>query len=160
MRGLRTGDALETSAGKLKAKYVFHTVDPKHWEYPDGGVGLLRACYMNALAIADRLGYTSIAFPANSCGVYGWKVHDVAPIAINAVQSYWETHPDSVVEPVKFVLFGGESLNGFQDALESAQLPLNVIRFITGEKGSLCISMLKHVLLGFKDMQCWLLKRG
>lgn len=121
MRGLRTGDAVETTAGGLKAHFVIHTVGPKHWEYPDGGVGLLRACHMNALAVADRLGCTSLAFPAISCGIYGWKVRDAAPIAINAIQSYWETHPDSVVETVRFVLFDGESLNAFQSAIESSK---------------------------------------
>ena len=121
MRGLRTGDAVETTAGKLNAQYVIHTVGPKYWEYPDGGVGLLRACHMNALTVADRLGCTSIAFPAISCGIYGWKVRDAAPIAINAIQSYRETHPESVVETVKFVLFDGESLQAFQDALKSSK---------------------------------------
>ena len=117
IRGLPTGAVAATTAGKLPAKFVLHAVGPKHWEHPDGGVGLLRACHLNAMALADELGCTSIAFPAISCGVYGWKAVEAAPIAIDAVRGYWATHAESSVETVRFVLFTEADYREFEAAL-------------------------------------------
>ena len=115
--GLPTGDAIATTAGRMPARWVIHTVGPKHWEHPDGGRELLAACHRNALAVADGLGCVSVAFPAISCGVYGWAAHDAAPIAIAAVRGYVDEHPESTIERVRFVLFSEHTHAAFVAAL-------------------------------------------
>lgn len=121
LRGLPTGDVAATTAGRLSAKFVLHAVGPKQWEYPDGGVGLLRACHLNAMSLADDLDCRSIAFPAISCGVYGWKAAAAAPIAIDAVRGYWASHPDSIIETVRFVPYTDDDHRAFAKALTAAE---------------------------------------
>ena len=115
--GLPTGDAIATTAGRLPAQWVIHTVGPKHWEHDDGGRALLAACHRNALAVADELGCASVAFPAISCGVYGWAARDAAPIAVAAVREYIDEHPGSTIERVRFVLFSEHTHAAFVAAL-------------------------------------------
>lgn len=116
--GLPTGEAVATTAGELPATHVIHTVGPKRWEHPDGGARLLAACHRHALDIADELGLTSIAFPAISCGVYGWSPEDAAPIALAAVREWMATHPDSSVTRIRFVLFNESAEHAFRQALD------------------------------------------
>ena len=67
--GLPPGEAVVTSAGDLPARFVIHTVGPKFWEYPDGGVHVLARSHASSMAVAHAVGAISIAFPAISCGV-------------------------------------------------------------------------------------------
>lgn len=115
--GLATGDAVATTAGNLGATWVIHTVGPKHWEYPDGGVALLHSCHTRSLDIAHELGARSVAFPAISCGVYGWSFENAAPIALEAVRSWLVEHPASSLGRVRFVLFDDAGYQHFKDAL-------------------------------------------
>jgi len=103
--GLAAGDAVATSGGDLLAPWVIHTVGPRHWEHPDGGAELLVSCHRRCLEVADELGLRSVAFPAISCGVYGWSPADAGPIAVRAVREYARAHPSSTVARVRFVLF-------------------------------------------------------
>ena len=116
--GLPTGRAVVTPGFDLPAKWVVHTVGPIFREYPDGGVELLRSCHRESLQIAHSRGATSIAFPAISCGAYGWAAADAAPIAIAAVA---ELAPQLMFETVQFVLFSDDALEAFADAI--ATLP-------------------------------------
>jgi O-acetyl-ADP-ribose deacetylase (regulator of RNase III) len=111
--GLLPGDAVATSAGRLPARWIIHTVGPKHWEHPGGGPGLLESCHQRSLSLADKLGATSVAFPAISCGGFGWSPDDAAPIAVGAVRSYAATHPDTRIALVRFVLFDAEAAAAF-----------------------------------------------
>lgn len=120
LRGLPTGDAVATTAGRLPARHVIHTVGPRHWEHPDGGPDLLALCHQQSLAVADELGCTSIAFPAISCGIYGWQSRQAALVAVRAVRDYWREHPDSRLERVVFVLFNDEDQREFAQALAHA----------------------------------------
>jgi len=113
--GLPTGAAIATGAGALAASFVIHTVGPRAWEYPDGGAGLLAECHRSCLAEARRVGARSIAFPAISCGVYGWRPIDAAPIALRAVRE--ESAHDTSVELVRFVLFNDDAYTHFRSAL-------------------------------------------
>lgn len=115
--GLPTGQAVTTPAGLLPARYVIHTVGPRHWEHPDGGADLLRDCHRHVLEEADRIGAVSVAFPAISCGVYGWSPAAAAPIAVAAVREYARTHPESGITLVRFVLFGPSALAPFEAAV-------------------------------------------
>jgi len=110
--GLPTGQAVATKAGLLPARYVVHTVGPKSWEHADGGAELLAQAHRNSLIEADRVGSRSVAFPAISCGVYGWDPVDAAPIAVAAVREALEDLPH--ISRVRFVLFNQAALEAFE----------------------------------------------
>jgi O-acetyl-ADP-ribose deacetylase (regulator of RNase III) len=97
--GLPTGQAVATTAGRLKARWVIHTVGPTYAKSQDKS-SLLADCFRNSLAVADELGATTIAFPAISTGVYRWPIEDAARIALETVRA-----SDAGVAEVKFVLF-------------------------------------------------------
>lgn len=85
--GLPVGEVVPTTAGRMPAKHVIHTVGPR-WGAPGGNdeVGL-RSCYTSSLAMADLLGAESVAFPLISSGVYGWPVEDAIVQALRAIAS-------------------------------------------------------------------------
>ncbi|WP_214402708.1 O-acetyl-ADP-ribose deacetylase [Pseudonocardia lacus] len=108
--GLPTGRAVATTAGRLPARWVIHTVGPVHAKREDRS-HLLASCYRESLRVADELGARSVAFPAISAGVYGWPMDDAARIAVTTVR---ET-PTNVAE-VRFVLFDDAALRAFTAA--------------------------------------------
>jgi O-acetyl-ADP-ribose deacetylase len=108
--GLPTGQAVATTAGKLPARWVIHTVGPVYARSEDRSA-LLASCYRESLRVADELGAATVAFPAVSAGIYGWPLDDAARIAIGTVR---ET-PTSVRE-ARFVLFSDDVLRAFQEA--------------------------------------------
>jgi O-acetyl-ADP-ribose deacetylase len=105
--GLPTGQAVATTAGRLKARWVIHTVGPTYAESKDKSP-LLADCFRNSLRIADELGAATVAFPAISTGVYRWPVDDAARIAVGTVRS-----SDTQVDEVRFVLFDKRAYNAF-----------------------------------------------
>ncbi|NSC25166.1 O-acetyl-ADP-ribose deacetylase [Streptomyces albus subsp. chlorinus] len=106
-KGLPTGQAVATTAGRLPARWVIHTVGPVH-RSSGGDPSLLASCYRESLRVADELGARTVAFPAVSTGAYGWPLEDAARIAVEAVR---ETDTD--VEEVRFVLFGEDAYQAF-----------------------------------------------
>lgn len=110
-RGLPTGEAVATTAGRLPARWVIHTVGPVHTRDEDRS-HLLAACYRNSLAVADELGAATVAFPAVSTGVYGWPMDDAARIALTAVRQ-----AETRVAEVRFVLFDAGAHAVFSTAL-------------------------------------------
>lgn len=109
--GLPTGQAVATAAGKLPAKWVIHTVGPVYSKSEDRGP-LLASCHTESLEVADRVGATSVAFPAISTGVYGYPLAEAAPIAVAAVRN-----ARTKVEDVRFVLFDDVAYRAFESAL-------------------------------------------
>lgn len=103
-RGLPTGQAVATTAGRLPARWVVHTVGPVFSSDEDRSA-LLRACYRNALRVADELGAESIAFPLISAGIYGWPVDDAARQALAVLR------PAELVtvRTARLVLFGADT---------------------------------------------------
>ncbi|MDI6601189.1 MAG: O-acetyl-ADP-ribose deacetylase [Thermoanaerobacteraceae bacterium] len=101
--GCPTGQAVITTGGNLKAKYVIHTVGPV-WH---GGTlnepDLLASCYINSLKLADENGIKTIAFPSISTGAYGYPVEQAAHIAVKTVSDYLKNN--IAIEEVRFVLF-------------------------------------------------------
>ncbi len=84
--GLATGDAGWTTAGKLPAHWVIHTVGP-NYAAGQRDRALLVACYRRSLEVADDLGARTVAFPLISAGVYGWPKDDAARAAIETIRS-------------------------------------------------------------------------
>jgi len=92
--GLATGDAGVTTAGRLPAKWVIHTVGP-NFAAGEHDPALLASCYRRSLQVADELGARSVAFPLVSAGVYGWPRRDAVRIAVRTLLST-ETRVDDV----------------------------------------------------------------
>jgi O-acetyl-ADP-ribose deacetylase (regulator of RNase III) len=105
--GLPTGEAVATTAGRLKARWVIHTVGPTYAESEDKSQ-LLANCFRNSLAVADELGARTVAFPAISTGVYRWPIDDAARIALETVRA-----TDTDVAEVRFVLFDQRAYDTF-----------------------------------------------
>jgi O-acetyl-ADP-ribose deacetylase len=109
--GLPTGRAVATTGGDLPARWVIHTVGPVYASEEDPSA-LLAGCHTESLRVADELGARTVAFPAISTGVYGYPLHEAAPVAIAAVRG-----ADTGVEEVRFVLFGRDAREAFERAL-------------------------------------------
>jgi O-acetyl-ADP-ribose deacetylase (regulator of RNase III) len=88
--GLPPGEAVETTAGKLPARYVIHTVGPVWHGGTAGEAGILASCYLNSLELAARLGARTIAFPAISTGVYGYPREKAAAVVMRTLRDYLE----------------------------------------------------------------------
>jgi O-acetyl-ADP-ribose deacetylase (regulator of RNase III) len=117
--GCDTGDAKITTAGRMPAKYVIHTVGPVYRDGKHREPELLASCYRRSLEVALENGVRTIAFPAISCGVYGYPIPDAAQIAVNTVRQFLEARAG--LERVRFVLFNAETCNAFEKALRQGQ---------------------------------------
>ncbi|WP_043267359.1 O-acetyl-ADP-ribose deacetylase [Streptomyces sp. CT34] len=106
-RGLPTGAAVATTAGRLPARWVIHTVGPRFTHEEDRSE-LLASCYRESLRVADELGARTVAFPAVSAGIYGWPMEDAARIAVETVRG-----TRTAVEEVRFVLFDERAYEAF-----------------------------------------------
>jgi O-acetyl-ADP-ribose deacetylase (regulator of RNase III) len=84
------GQVVPTSAGRLKARYVFHTVGPVWQGGAAGEAELLARCYEVSLELARELGLSSIAFPAISCGVYGYPKEEAVQVVRSVVDRWHE----------------------------------------------------------------------
>lgn len=106
LNGCKTGQAKITRGYRLPAKHVIHTVGPI-WQGGDQGEAeLLSSCYRESLKMADQHNCQSVAFPAISCGVYGYPVDQASVIA---VESVIETlHQCKSVEHVIFACFSDD----------------------------------------------------
>lgn len=100
---LPAGKAVITTAGRIPAKYVIHTVGPVYQGGRQGEARLLASCYRESLRIADDHGIVSLSFPAISTGAYGYPVQEAAQVALTTVL---EALPNTThVRTVRFVLF-------------------------------------------------------
>ncbi|MGW3421847.1 O-acetyl-ADP-ribose deacetylase [Streptomyces phaeochromogenes] len=106
-KGLRTGQAVATTAGKLDARWVIHTVGPVFSGSEDRSE-LLASCYRESLRVADELGARTVAFPAVSAGIYGWPMDDAARIAVGTVRD-----TETAVTEARFVLFDERAYEAF-----------------------------------------------
>lgn len=121
LHGCPTGYAKITPGFRLKAKYVIHTVGPV-WR---GGSGdepaLLASCYRESLRLASENGCRSVAFPAISCGVYGYPPELAVPLVVFAVRDALPHFPG--IERVEFVCFDAAMLRRYQDELANQDPP-------------------------------------
>jgi O-acetyl-ADP-ribose deacetylase len=109
--GCPTGQAVITSGGALKAKYVIHTVGPVYRGGTAGEAELLRSAYRESLKLASARKLKSIAFPAISTGVYSYPLAEAAHIALKTAVDYLREHED--IDLIRFVLFGRETYDVF-----------------------------------------------
>lgn len=103
-RGLPPGQAVATTAGRLAARWVVHTVGPV-WSATEDRSAVLRDCYTNSLAVAAGLGAATVAFPLISAGIFGWPKDDAVRQALAALRA-----PRSTVDLVRLVLFDAATL--------------------------------------------------
>jgi len=118
LHGCDTGDAKITKGYNLPAKHVIHTVGPVYDESGSNAARRLASCHRRSLELAIENGLKSVAFPAISCGVYGYPLDEAAHVAANTVVEFVEEHPG--LELVRFVLFGSRAYEAFSSHLERA----------------------------------------
>lgn len=116
LNGCDTGDAKITTGGRLPATYVIHTVGPVYRDGKHGEPELLASCYRRSLEVALENGVKTVAFPAISCGVYGYPHKEAAAIAVDTVTTF--VQENSGLALVRFVLFNGELFSIFEQALD------------------------------------------
>ena len=116
--GCNTGDAKITGAGRLPVRHVIHAVGPVWRGGRAGEPALLASCYRRSIELAAGAGCAVVAFPAISCGIYGYPVGEGARVAVGAVAAAMGEFP--VVERSRFWLFGDETYAAFDRALEGA----------------------------------------
>jgi O-acetyl-ADP-ribose deacetylase (regulator of RNase III) len=97
---------------------VIHAVGPRYRDGRHGETEKLAGCYRNSLTLAVAHGVKTIAFPAISCGIYGYPIPDAARIAVGAVREFLAE--DRSIEQVIFACFGSDVLAAFQDEVGAA----------------------------------------
>lgn len=113
--GCATGQAKLTKGYRLPAKFIFHTVGPI-WDGGQAGEpGLLASCYRSCFDLARSVNVKSIAFPAISCGVYGYPIPDAARIAVREARAALEKSND--LQRIVFVCFTDEVARAYDEAL-------------------------------------------
>ena len=112
--GCPTGQAKITRGYRLKARHVIHTPGPVWRGGAQGEAELLASCYRESLKLAVAHGIRAIAFPAISCGIYGYPIPEAARIAIGTVRRFLEKNdtPSQVI----FACFGAAVLRAFEAA--------------------------------------------
>jgi O-acetyl-ADP-ribose deacetylase (regulator of RNase III) len=114
--GCPTGEARITRGYRLPARHVIHTVGPVYRGTPRDA-DLLAGCYRNSLQLAVQHRLATVAFPAISCGVYGYPIEEACRVAVNTAAEVLERHPS--LERVIFILFSADDLKVYQDYLDT-----------------------------------------
>lgn len=110
--GCRPGEAKATTAGRLPARYVIHTVGPVWRGGGEGEADVLYACHRRALEVAAELGCGRVTFPAISTGIYGYPLDRAGEVAAAAARDH-----EHLVEEVLFVLFDDRAHTAYARAL-------------------------------------------
>ena len=118
-KGLPTGEAVITTAGRLTARYVIHTVGPIYGQHKGSEGELLAACYRNSLKLASTHGLRTIAFPSISTGAYVFPRHEAARIVSRVMTETLGS--DTVFDEVRLVFFSESDARAF---LKHADLPV------------------------------------
>ena len=111
--GCETGDAKATTAGRLPARWVIHAVGPV-WQGGEAGEAeLLASAHRRSLEVARELGARTVAFPAISCGIYGYPPELAAPVAIEAVRLF-----EDELDTIRFVFLRDDLRAVFERAAD------------------------------------------
>ena len=113
----KTGEAVITSGGRLKAKYVIHTVGPVWNGGKNGEDELLSAAYRNSLLLATQCNVSAIAFPNISTGVYGFPKGRAAEVATHTVRTFLER--DTKIKRLIFCCFDEENFRIYKSILNN-----------------------------------------
>ncbi|CAM4261143.1 macro domain-containing protein [Saccharibacillus endophyticus] len=120
--GCDTGEAVVTTAGKLPAKFVVHTVGPVYQNGNKSEAELLKRCYVNSIQAAVDVSARRISFPNISTGIYGYPKKEAAEIAVTAVkeviQAYSADSGETFLEEVAFVCYDEENERLYRQLLE------------------------------------------
>ena len=116
--GCRAGDARITAGYQLPARFVIHTVGPIWAGGNKGEADILANCYRNSLRLAAENKVKTLAFPAISCGAYGYPIAAAAEIAIRVTRETLQN--ESQIERVVFVVSNDEIFSAYQSLLEKA----------------------------------------
>lgn len=111
--GLPTGEAVITSGGNLKARFVIHTVGPVWRGGKEGEPELLAKAYKSSLRVAVEKGLKTVAFPSISTGAYGYPIEEASKVALRAVVEFLEE--EDKLEEVIFVLYTSSALQVFEE---------------------------------------------
>lgn len=117
LNGCSTGKAKITKGYRLPARYIIHAVGPVWRGGHKGEAELLASCYLDSLKLAQHHHIKSIAFPAISCGIYGYPLSQAATIAVKEAANFLKRH--DVIEAVYFVCFDDTVYEAYQNALEA-----------------------------------------
>ncbi|HPL97213.1 MAG TPA: O-acetyl-ADP-ribose deacetylase [Smithellaceae bacterium] len=101
--GCPTGQAVITTGGRLAARFVIHTVGPIYRGGTKNEARLLSLAYQNSLTLAATKGLQSISFPAISCGIYGYPIHEAASVALSTCIEY--ARKNSNIKLIRHILF-------------------------------------------------------
>jgi O-acetyl-ADP-ribose deacetylase (regulator of RNase III) len=115
--GCPTGDARITRGYRLPARHVIHTVGPVWNGGTRAEATLLASCYRESLALAARHGIRTIAFPAISCGIYGYPLQEAVKIAVRECGEALTRHPE--IEKIIFACFSEDMLGIYRKELAS-----------------------------------------
>ncbi|MHB1948552.1 MAG: O-acetyl-ADP-ribose deacetylase [Gammaproteobacteria bacterium] len=115
--GCPTGDARITKGYDLPANYVIHAVGPVWHGGQQNEARLLASCYTQSLKLALQHQLKTLAFPAISCGIFGYPVDQAAKIAVNTVSEFLKTHTE--IDTVYFVCFDKTIYDAYQHALSA-----------------------------------------
>lgn len=110
-----TGEAVITGGHQLPARHIIHTVGPVWYGGDKGEPALLASCYRHSLSLAREHGLATIAFPAISCGVFGYPLVEAVAIAVAEARAIAD-EPGSL-ERIVFCCFGAKALAAYRDAL-------------------------------------------
>ena len=109
--GLPTGEAVITTAGRMVAKHVIHTVGPVYGRGGDEKARLLASCYRNCLRLAIEHGLKTIAFPAVSTGIYGYPLGEAAKVSSQTIEEFLGSNAS--LEQVRLVFFSQNDADPF-----------------------------------------------
>jgi O-acetyl-ADP-ribose deacetylase len=117
IRSLPAGKAVITTGGRLRAKYVIHTVGPIYHGGEREEAEQLASCHRESIRLADERALESLSFPAISTGAFGYPISEAAPIAISSTVETLALA--NHVNKVRFVLFDGATLRAYTHAAEN-----------------------------------------
>ena len=109
--GLPTGEAVITTAGRMPAKHVIHTVGPVYGRGGGDKAELLALCYRNCLRLAVEHGLKTIGFPAVSTGIYGYPLSEAAKVSSETIEEFLGSNTS--LEQVRLVFFSPSDAEAF-----------------------------------------------
>lgn len=113
--GCPTGEARVSAGYRLPAHWVIHTVGPVWRGGTENEAALLASCYRESLRLAVGIGAASIAFPAISCGIYGYPLDQATAIAVASARAHAEAHAQP--QRIVFCCFGSAAFETYRRAL-------------------------------------------